>query len=68
MDKFLQWFASSKIASFLRVFVAIVIAQAVSDFQKLGHFDFANLEQWAIIALVSAVPPLLRWLNPEDSL
>jgi hypothetical protein len=68
MDKFLDWFASSPLASFLRVFAAIVLAQAVNDFVKLGHLEFVNLEQWVIVGLSAAVPTLLRWLNPADSL
>ena len=68
MDIFYTWFADSKLASFLRTFLAIVIASAVNEFQKVGHFDFTNLEQWVIIALVAAVPPFLRYLNPQDVL
>ena len=68
MNEFLKWFAESKIASFLRVFVAVVLAQAVSDFAKFGSFDFTNLEAWLIAACVSTLPMLLRLLNPEDNL
>ena len=67
-DKFLKWFASSKIASFFRVFAAVVLAQAVADFVQFGKFDFTNLEAWLIAACASTLPMLLRLLNPEDSL
>lgn len=67
-SKFLSWFATSPIASFLRHFSAIVIASAVAEFAKSGSFDFSNYQLWVITALVSAVPPLLRWLNPQDAL
>lgn len=63
---FQKWFATSPIASFLRVMFALIIAQATTDFVKLGHFDFGNLEVWLITALASAVPGLLRWINPQD--
>ena len=62
------WFATSKIASFLRTFAAVVIAQAVTEFQRAGHFDFANWQTWVIAAAVSVVPPYLRYLNPQDTL
>ena len=68
MEKFLVWFASSPYASFLRTFLAIVIAQAVAEFAKLGTFDFSNYEAWLIAALVASVPALLRVLNPQDNL
>lgn len=68
MKSFQDWFASSPIASFLRHFLAIVIASAVADFAQSGAFDFGNYQQWLIAALVAAVPPFLRWLNPQDAL
>ena len=68
MIEFQKWFASSPIASFLRHFLAIVIASAVADFAQSGVFDFSNLQGWLIAALVAAVPPFLRWLNPSDEL
>ena len=68
MTEFQKWFASSPIASFLRHFAAIVLASAVADFARLGHFDLSNYQTWLIAALVSAVPPFLRWLNPADEL
>ena len=68
MTEFSIWFANSKIASFLRTFFAIVLASAVADFQKIGRFDMTNWQTWLIVALVAALPPFLRYLNPEDSL
>lgn len=67
-NDFLSWFATSPIASFFRHFAAIVIASAVAEFAKAGTFDFSNYQLWIITALVAAVPPLLRWLNPQDAL
>lgn len=65
---FQEWFANSPIASFLRSFAAIMISSAVTDFTSLGSFEFKNWQAWAIAALVASVPPLLRWLNPQDTL
>lgn len=68
MSQLQIWFAQSPLASFLRTFVAIVIAQAVAEFAKLGTFDFSRWESWLIAGLVAAAPVLLRWLNPADAL
>lgn len=68
MEQFKVWFASSRLASWLRVFVAIVVAQAIADFAKVGTFDFSNYVAWLIAALVACGPALLRIINPEDTL
>jgi hypothetical protein len=67
MDAFLKWFAVSPLASALRVFVAYVVGNMVAEFAKVGTFDFTNYKAWLIGALVVAIPPILRWLNPEDT-
>jgi len=66
MDKLFVWLNSSPLASFFRVFIALVMAQATNDFIRMGKFDFANWQTWFVVAIASAVPPVLRWLNPED--
>lgn len=68
MDKFQNWFATSAIASFLRHFLAILIASAVLQWQQSGTFDVSNWQAWVITALVASVPPFLRWLNPSDEM
>ena len=65
-EKFTKWFATSPIASFLRVAFALLISQAMADFVKIGAFDFSNLNTWIITALAAAIPGLLRWINPSD--
>ena len=67
MKAFQDWLATSPLASFLRVFIAIVLAQAVDAFVKVGTFDFSNYQSWMIAGLVAAVPVLIRWLNPADT-
>lgn len=67
-NDFLNWFADSPIAAFLRVFVATILTFAVADFVRLGFFDVSNWQGWLIAALAAAIPPVLRWLNPADSL
>jgi hypothetical protein len=66
MEKFTKWFATSPIASFLRVAFALVLSQAMADFVKSGSFDFSNSTQWIITAVAAAIPGLLRWINPSD--
>jgi hypothetical protein len=67
MDKFLQWFADSPLASALRVAIAYIVGTMVAEFAKVGTFDFTNWKSWLIGALVVAIPPILRWLNPADT-
>lgn len=67
MDKFWSWFATSPLASFLRVLFALVLAEAVKQFAATGAFDFTNWQQWLIMGLVAATPTLLRWINPADT-
>ena len=66
MDTFLKWFASSPLASAFRTALSIFIGAMVANFAEVGTFDLANWKQWLIGALVVAIPPVLRWLNPED--
>ncbi len=65
-EDFKNWFASSPVASFLRVFVALVISQAVADFVQTDSFNFSNATHWVITALSAGIPTVLRWLNPAD--
>jgi len=68
MEQFKFWFANSREASYLRVFVAIVLSQAILDIQHAGSFDFTNWVRWIITGLVSFLPMLQRIANDEDSL
>lgn len=61
------WLASSPLASALKVFVAVVLGMAVTDFATSGSIDFGNWQAWVIAALVSAVPVVVNWLNPADA-
>jgi hypothetical protein len=68
MDEFLKWFATSPVASFLRSALAVVLTLMIADFVKAGAFDVANWQLWVIGGLSAALPALLRWLNPSDTL
>ena len=67
MKAFEDWLASSPLASAGRVFIAYVIGAMVARFAEVGTFDFSNWKSWLIGALVVAIPPILRWLNPADT-
>jgi hypothetical protein len=66
--RFESWFATSPLASALRVFAATVLALAVAAWVESGSISLAQWETWVIAALASAVPVMLRWLNPLDGM
>lgn len=66
MKDFLKWFAASPIASALRTAFAFILGNMVAEFARVGNFEFSNYKSWLIGALVVAIPPVLRWLNPQD--
>lgn len=57
---FLNWFGHSPLASFARTFGAAVLGWL------LINADTLNLHPAIIIGLVSSLPVLINWLNPED--
>lgn len=66
MEKFLVWLAHSPIATFLKVFVAVIIGAAVADWSKTGAITLTDWQDWVIGALVAAVPVIINWLNPQS--
>jgi hypothetical protein len=68
MIRFESWFATSPLASALRVFAATVLALAVAAWVESGSISLAQWETWIIAALASSVPVILRWLNPLDGI
>ena len=63
---FREWFAASPLASWLRVFAAVILSAAVADWATKGTIDFGSWQVWVISALVSALPTAVRYLNPSD--
>jgi len=57
---FMTWFAISPIASFLRTFGASVLGWVIIN------ADTLNMHPALIMGLVSALPALINWLNPND--
>ena len=66
MTRFESWFATSPLASALRVFAATILALAVAAWVESGTITLAAWETWVIAALAASVPVILRWLNPLD--
>ena len=66
MPTFADWFARSPLASALRVFLAVALSMAVADWVASGSINLTSWQTWVIAALASAVPTVLRWLNPAD--
>jgi hypothetical protein len=64
--RFESWFATSPLASALRVFAATVLALAVAAWVESGSISLAQWETWVIAACAAAVPVVLRALNPMD--
>jgi hypothetical protein len=56
---FLTWFAHSPIASFLKVFGAGFLGWLLVNANTLG------IHPALTISLVSSLPILINWLNPE---
>jgi hypothetical protein len=61
MSKFLQWLASSPLASFAKIFGAGVLGWVVLNLDSL------NIHPALAIGLASAIPVIINWLNPDDS-
>jgi len=56
---FLTWLAHSPIASFLKVFLAGALGWVLMNSENLG------IHPALALGLVSGLPILINWLNPE---
>lgn len=63
--KFWTWLATSPLATFLKVFVAVYIGAAVSEWAATGAITLSDWQDWVIAALVAAIPVIINWLNPQ---
>jgi len=66
MNDVAQWLGTSPLASFLKVFVSVLLTVAVAEWAEVGDIGFDNWQTWVIAGLVSAIPVLANWLNPND--
>lgn len=61
------WLATTPLGSAFKTFLAVIIAAAVADFSTDGNISLAHWQTWVIGGLVSALPPVISWLNPADT-
>jgi hypothetical protein len=61
MENFLNWLASSPLASFAKIFAAGVLGWVILNLDSL------NVHPAVAIGLASALPVIVNWLNPSDS-
>ena len=62
-----HWLAKSPLASALRTFAAVLLAALIADWTSAGSLAFDRWQTWIIAALSSAVPVVIRALNPSDT-
>lgn len=62
-----EWLARSPLASAARVFLAVFLAALVADWTQTGTIAFDKWQTWLIAAVASALPVILRALNPADT-
>lgn len=67
MDRFLQWLATSPLASALKVGLGFLLTAAVMAWTTTGTIDFAAWQTWVIGALGVSVPIIVNALNPDDT-
>ena len=63
---FQEWFATSPVASWLRSFLAIVIAMFIADGADLFAVELTDLRSWTAAAFAATLPVIVRALNPSD--
>lgn len=64
MTTFCAWFATSPLASSMRVALGLGVAAALDYLAK--HVGDFNLPVVLQLAVAAAIPPLLRAINPAD--
>lgn len=64
---FPEWFATSPFASWLRTFLAIVLAMFLADGADLFAVDATDLRGYLAAAFAAVLPAVVRWLNPADA-
>lgn len=64
---FQEWFATSMIASWLRVFVAVIVAMFIADGADIFAVDTNDLRAWLAAGFAAVLPLVVRYLNPSDA-
>ena len=66
MQAFGTWLASTPLGSALRTAIAVMLSLAVADWTVSG-LSLNNWVVWVTGAVLSFVPALITWLNPQDT-
>lgn len=53
--------------SYGRVFLAVVLAMFLADGGDVFSVTWGDLRLWIAAGVAAVLPPLLRYLNPEDT-
>ena len=64
---FADWFATSPIASWIRTFVAIIVAMFIADGADIFAVDATDLRAFLAAGFSATLPAVVRWLNPQDA-
>lgn len=59
--------AKSPWGTAFKTFIAVLLGAAVSDWAGAGVINLMEWQSWVIAALVSSVPVIINFLNPDDS-
>lgn len=60
METFLKWLATSPLGSALKVGLAATFGWVLENIETL------NVPSVLSVALVTAIPVIINWLNPQD--
>lgn len=55
------------ISSYVRVFVAVVLAMFLAEGADVFAVSVGDLRTWLAAGLAAVLPPLIRWLDPSDT-
>jgi len=64
---FPEWFATSPFASWLRTFLAIVLAMFLADGADIFAVELSDLRAWVAAGFAATLPVVVRYLNPMDA-
>jgi hypothetical protein len=64
---FPEWFATSPFASWLRTFLAIVLAMFIADGADIFAVELSDLRAWVAAGFAATLPVVVRYLNPMDA-
>lgn len=61
----LNWLATSPLATAFKTFIAVLLSGVIASWATDGAISFDKWQTWVVSALVSSVPVIVNWLNPQ---